>query len=276
MTSVIGAGTLAKMTSALGDPIQYQLPLGEESIPVNPLLGQQVQLRFLGEINCIHCGRKTNKSFNQGYCYPCFKTLAQCDMCIVSPEKCHYHLGTCREPQWGERFCMTDHIVYLANSSSPKVGITRISQIPTRWIDQGAIQALPLFRVKTRQQSGFVEDCLRQHVGDRTNWRNMLKGINEAVDLQALALELLVKTEPELAAMRSRFGLQAIQQLEAQPVQNLIYPVLEHPEKVKTHNLDKTPLVEGTLQGIKGQYWILDTGVINIRKYTAYRVELAA
>ena len=280
MSAILGAGALAKMTAALpanaDEPIQYHLPLGEASIPLNGLLGKPVQLRYLGAINCTHCGRKTKKSFSQGYCYPCFKKLPQCDLCIVSPEKCHYAQGTCREPTWGENFCMTDHIVYLANSSAPKVGITRVSQIPTRWIDQGAVQAMPLFRVSTRQQSGFVEDCLREHVGDKTNWRNMLKGVHQKVDLQALAAELVEKSSAGLTELQQRFGLQAIQLLDDQAVQELVYPVLEHPTKVTTHNFDKNPLVEGTLMGIKGQYWILDTGVINIRKFTAYQVELAA
>jgi len=276
MTSVLGVGSLSKMTSNLAQPIAYALPLGEESVPLNGFLGQPVQLRYLGQIFCTHCGRKTNKSFNQGYCYPCFKSLAQCDLCIMSPEKCHYHQGTCREPGWGETFCMTEHIVYLANSSAPKVGITRASQVPTRWIDQGAVAALPIMAVGTRQQSGFVEDCLRQHIADKTNWRNMLKGVTEEVDLVALAEELLDKTGAEITQLQQRFGIQAIQRLASAQVQELVYPVLEYPTKVKTHNFDKTPLVEGTLLGIKGQYWILDTGVINIRKFTAYQVELSA
>ena len=169
------AGHLQKMATNLSDRVEYQLPLDDVWLPLNNLLGSKISLQFVGEIHCTHCGRRSNKSFNQGYCYPCFKKLAQCDQCIVSPEKCHHHLGTCREPEWGDQFCMTDHIVYLANSSGAKVGITRASQLPTRWIDQGAVQALPILRVKTRYQSGRVEDILRQHVADKTNWRTMLK-----------------------------------------------------------------------------------------------------
>jgi len=122
--------------------VSYSLRLSEQEIPLNQFLGRQLQLQFQGVINCIHCNRKTNKSFNQGYCYPCFMRLAQCDSCIVSPEKCHFAAGTCREPEWGEQNCMIDHIVYLANTSGIKVGITRTSQVPTRWMDQGATQAL--------------------------------------------------------------------------------------------------------------------------------------
>ena len=186
----LGRGSLSKMAVRLGETAQYAFRLDEQEVPVNPLLGKRVRLEFLGAIHCTHCGRKTKKSFSQGYCYPCFTKLAQCDSCIVSPEKCHFDAGTCREPEWGERFCMTDHVVYLANSSGVKVGITRASQIPTRWLDQGASQALPIFRVATRQQSGLVEDLLRTQVADKTNWRALLKGDAVPVDLLAIREQL--------------------------------------------------------------------------------------
>ena len=138
-------GCLEKMAVDLADPVVYRLRVGEARVDLNPLLGQSLALRYSGRIQCVHCGNKTNKSFSQGYCYPCFIKLAQCDMCIVKPETCHYAAGTCREPDWGKQFCFQPHVVYLANSSGIKVGITRRSQIPTRWIDQGAVQALPVF-----------------------------------------------------------------------------------------------------------------------------------
>src|SRR5690606_39924851 len=125
------------------------------------------------------------------------------DLCIVSPERCHYEQGTCREPAWGEQFCMTDHIVYLANSSGLKVGITRASQIPTRWIDQRASQALPIMRVATRQQSGMVEGLLRGQVADKTNWRALLRGEPAPLDLPAGRDRLLA------GAREGREGLQA-------------------------------------------------------------------
>jgi hypothetical protein len=272
----LGRGALSKMSVRLEDPVQYGFRLGEAEIAVNPLIGKQLRLEFLGAIHCIHCGRKTKKSFSQGYCYPCFTKLAQCDSCIVSPEKCHFEQGTCREPEWGERFCMTDHVVYLANSSGIKVGITRASQVPTRWIDQGASQALPIVRVATRQQSGFVEDLLRSQVADRTNWRTMLKGEAPPLDLAAVRDELLDQLADGVRALQDRFGLQAIQPVtDIQPIE-ISYPVDAYPTKVVSFDLDKTPVVEGTLRGIKGQYLILDTGVINLRKYTAYQLAISA
>lgn len=272
--SELARGAAVKMRIELQEPARYGMRLGEEELPLNELLGQSLQLEYLGGINCIHCQRKTNKSFAQGYCWPCFGKLAQCDSCIMSPEKCHFDAGTCRESEWGEANCMVDHFVYLANSSSVKVGITRGTQLPTRWLDQGASQALPIFRVKTRQQSGFVEDALRAHVSDRTSWQAMLKGDPEPVDLPAQRDRLLKLCAAGLDALHERFGLQAIQPLEDAEVTDIRYPVLEYPKKVKSFNLDKEPLAEGTLLGIKGQYLIFDTGVINIRKYTGYQLVL--
>lgn len=255
-------------------PVQYQIPLDDQLVPLNDHLGQAIRIQHTGTIHCVHCGRRSNKSFNQGYCYPCFTKLAQCDICIVSPEKCHYDQGTCREPEWGEQHCMVDHIVYLANSSGIKVGITRKSQLPTRWIDQGAVQALPIFRVKTRQQSGMVEDMFRQHVADKTNWRTMLKGNITPVDLPVMRDALYEQCDQELQQLEERYGIQALQRIDDIAPVDIEYPVLEYPTKVTSHNMDKNPLVEGTLLGVKGQYLILDTGVINIRKYTAYHVEI--
>ncbi|ASL27175.1 DUF2797 domain-containing protein [Azotobacter chroococcum] len=272
----LARGALDKMAARLDAPVQYALRLGEAQVPVNPLIGQPLRLEYLGAIHCSHCGRRTAKSFGQGYCYPCFRKLPQCDSCIVSPEKCHHALGTCRDPAWGERFCMTEHVVYLANSSGVKVGITRASQVPTRWLDQGACQALPILRVATRQQSGLVEDLLRSQVADRTNWRALLKGEAAPVDLPAVREQLFDSCREGLEALQARFGLQAIQPLnDAEPVE-IRYPVESYPGKIVSLDLDKTPVVEGILQGIKGQYLIFDVGVINIRKYTAYQLAVSA
>lgn len=272
----LASGRIEKMVSELHDPVSYALPIGDARVDLNPLLGKTMQLKFEGSINCINCNRKTSKSFNQGYCFPCFQKLAACDSCIISPEKCHFAQGTCREPEWAQRHCMVEHIVYLANSSDLKVGITRASQVPTRWIDQGAIQALPVFRVGTRQQSGFVEDALRMYVADKTAWQKMLKGAGGEIDLCAERDRLLALVGNKLDELQQQFGLQAIQAIDDAAPTSIRYPVLEYPTKIVAFNLDKNPLVEGTLLGIKGQYLMLDTGVINIRKFTAYNLTVSA
>jgi len=268
----VARGALSKMATQLDAPVQYAFRLGDEQIAVNPMIGKTVRLEFLGAIHCSHCGRKTKTSFSQGYCYPCMQKLAQCDLCIMSPERCHYDAGTCRDPGWGEQFCMTDHVVYLANSSGIKVGITRATQIPTRWIDQGATQALPIMRVSTRQQSGFVEDLLRSQVADKTNWRALLKGDAAPVDLLHVREQIFDACAGGITTLQERFGLQAVQPLNEQSVVEIRYPIEGYPAKITSFNLDKNPVAEGTLLGIKGQYLMFDTGVINIRKYTAYQI----
>lgn len=269
------SGNLRKMTTKLAAPVNYWLPVGEELVAMNPYIGQNFSLNFEGEINCIACGRKTNKSFNQGYCFPCMRSLAECDMCIVKPEQCHFHKGTCRDEQWALDHCMQDHIVYLANSSGVKVGITRQSQVPTRWMDQGAVAALPIFRAKNRYMSGLLEMILKQHVADKTDWRKMLKGINGEIDLAQTRDQLVAECGAELAQMKQHHGEDAFSPIDQGQVTNIEYPVQHYPEKISSLNFDKNPEVSGILQGIKGQYLIFDNGVINIRKFAGYKVSVA-
>jgi hypothetical protein len=193
----------------------------------------------------------------------------------MKPETCHYEAGTCREPLWGEEFCFQSHIVYLANSSGIKVGITRQTQIPTRWIDQGAVLALPIFKVQSRHISGLVEIAIAKHVSDKTSWQQMLKSKAEPIDLVAKRDELIAVCKAELDEITRRFGPKAIELLGDEPVVDIHFPVDSYPVKVKSFNLDKDAQVSGMLQGIKGQYLLLDTGVINIRKFAGYEVEFA-
>ena len=266
------SGALAKMPVVHDDTVQYHLPLGDSLVHLNPHLGNTITLTFLGEINCIHCKKKTKKSFSQGYCYPCFKRLARCDQCIIKPELCHYHEGTCREPQWGEQHCMKPHIIYLANSSGLKVGITRQTQEPTRWIDQGAIQAIPLFKVGKRLDSGAIEVALKQFVSDKTNWRKMLKNDVCTQDMVQARDQLLDKSEQILKPV-----LEQISDYEPMVDSDTLafnYPVIRYPEKVSSLSFDKQSVISGTLMGIKGQYLLLSTGVLNIRKFSGYHVEV--
>jgi len=273
--SLIAKGTLNKMRASLDGDVHYRLPVGDELVDLKPFIGQSITLTHTGNIFCSSCGKKTKKSYSQGHCFVCMKKLASCDMCIMKPETCHYDQGTCREPQWGEENCMVDHFVYLSNTSSLKVGITRHTQIPTRWIDQGATQGLPIFKVKTRYISGLIEVELAKHIADKTNWRTLLKGDGEPIDLAQRFEELLPLVEEKIAQIKAQFGDDAIEVLSNE-ITPISYPVLEHPVKITSHNFDKNPEVTGTLQGIKGQYMIFDTGVINIRKFTSYEVEVSA
>jgi hypothetical protein len=193
----------------------------------------------------------------------------------MKPETCHHHNGTCRDPGWAKSHCMQDHIVYLANSSGIKVGITRGTQIPTRWIDQGAMQAIPVYRVKNRLHSGLLEITIKKQVSDRTDWRKLLKGEPERVDMVSLRDTIRSNASKELKLLRQMNSGLEWEELDDDPIE-LSYPVNHYPEKVTSLNFDKTPEISGVLNGIKGQYLLLDCGVLNIRKFTGYEVQVSS
>ncbi len=249
-------------------PVNYQILLGEVRFDLNPLIGQEVNIEFSGAIHCVHCGKKTKKSYSQGYCFPCSLKLAECDLCILRPETCHYDKGTCREPAWGEANCLQPHVVYLANSSGIKVGITRRSQVPFRWMDQGATQALPILEVKNRKTSGLIEVILKQHISDKTDWRKMLKGPAAELNLIEWKNKLLGEVKNELTGLD--FTVLDV------PEYRFEYPVMMYPEKVSSLGLDKNPSIKSKLVGIKGQYLIFESGVFNVRAHTGYDVTIEA
>lgn len=266
-------GRLEKMLTHHEMPVRYELVLNQKYITLNNLVGQSITIQHTGILFCLHCNSSMKKSFNQGYCYPCFSRLAQCDLCIMKPETCHHAEGTCRDNVWAEEFCFKSHIVYLANTSGLKVGITRHTQIPTRWIDQGAIQALPIFQVSSRHLAGQIEVLMARYVSDKTQWQRMLKHQIEPIDLVNQRDRLLAICENELNALTQANG-NAIEFLNHEKVVNLNYPINVAPLKVTALNLDKTPLISGILQGIKGQYLLLDKGVLNVRKFGGYEIKL--
>lgn len=268
-------GNIDKMRTELIDgKAHYYFVQSDKETYLNPHIGKSIRLSFANEINCSSCGKLTKKSYGGGYCYPCTLKLAECDMCILKPEQCHFHLGTCREPKWGEEHCMIDHFVYLANSSGLKVGITRYTQIPTRFIDQGAVEALPIIRVKTRYHSGLVEKLLSSELKDKTDWRKMLKGEKVDLSLEEMRDEVFENFASDLDALENKYSGLSLEFLERESIINIDYPVLKYPEKVASMSFDKTSVIEGRLEGIKGQYLIFDKGVINIRNHTGYKVKL--
>jgi hypothetical protein len=263
--------TVQTSTGAMAAGVEYSLVLDPFESPFSQLVGNSIELEWTGRITCVGCGVKTNKSFAQGHCYKCFSTKASCDMCMMKPETCHYHLGTCREPDWAEKVCFNAHIVYLANSSGLKVGITRHNQMPTRWLDQGATQAIPIFQTQSRFLSGVVEIMLAQHMSDKTDWRKLLKGEAQPLDLIQIRDDIFNRYEADLLKLQHAYPEQ-IELLQQEVMREFIYPVEKYPVKVSTHNFDKTPIIKGHLNGIKGQYLILDTGVLNIRKFSGYEL----
>lgn len=271
-------GQLSKMAVAGADPVQYTFMLQQNGsaisdLPViNTLLGKNITMHFTGNINCIACKRKIPKTYQQGYCFPCTRKLAICDFCILKPDACHFHKGTCREPEWGLANCFIPHIVYLANSSGIKVGLTKEVHVPSRWIDQGATQALPILRVQSRWQAGLLESAFAKVINDKTDWRKMLRGANNTEDLLTKRNQLFSQFAPQIQQIAGNFKFGEIELLTAEKLYNFNYPVLEYPEKINVLSFDKTPDISDVLLGIRGQYLLLASGVINLRKHTGYEV----
>ena len=258
-------GILKKPQTKLKEQkIYYSLPLGDEVLNLNERLGQKITFTWTQKVQCIYCQRPIKKTYNQGYCYPCFLNLPQCDLCIVKPELCHFEQGTCRDSNWGEQHCIIPHTVYLSYASGVKVGITRAYQKEQRWIDQGAIYALEIGKVSSRLLSGRVEVAFKKQVADKTNWRKMLQKPQEKVDLLQRWKELQYLWPKEIPNLLSK--------LEA-PLE-FQYPVLQYPLKIVSHNLEKEASFSSVLQGIKGTYLIFSDRVINLRKYAGYEVEI--
>jgi hypothetical protein len=261
---MIFEGIVTKLRSELASPVRYFLG----GVELNDFIGRTITLSSLPEKRCIHCDRAIKKTFGQGFCFPCFRSLARCDTCIVRPELCHFHKGTCREPGWGEEHCLIDHTIYLAATTSIKIGITRSHQRETRWIDQGALSALELGRVPERLQAGLIEVELKKHFSDKTNWRDLLVGKEVALDLAAEKGRIR-DMFPDL------FSHHAGEYSARMEPTYIEYPVQEYLPKARSVNLDKTPEIRGELTGIRGQYLLLDGGGINVRKYQGYIWKLA-
>lgn len=260
------SGNISKMRSEYGKPVLYFLPIGDQEIAANELLGKNIRMSFNGQINCIACGKKTKTSFNQGFCYSCLQTSPEASETIMRPELSKAHLGIARDMDWAREHDLIEHVVYLALSSDLKVGVTRHHQVPTRWIDQGASSAIELCRTPNRHIAGITEVWLKKYFTDKTNWQAMLKNqVAEGVDLieeKKNALQLLTS---ELQRYYS----------SDDNIWELKYPVLNYPEKISSVTFDKISEIEGTLSGIKGQYLIFDDGrVLNIRKHNGYWIEM--
>lgn len=258
-------GLLHKMEVELADEVTYKLHLSE-SISLNDFLGKAIHLVWNGRIICPVCKSETKKSFGDGLCYSCFVTAPQAAECILRPELCTAHLGGGRDPEWEQQNHNQPHVVYLAASDIVKVGVTRSTQVPTRWIDQGASSAIKLAETPNRYEAGRLEVALKDFFTDRTNWQRMLKNeLDDSIDLIEEKWTLHDQLPSDLTEFFS----------EDDEIIEINYPVLEFPEKVKSLSFDKTKEISGKLMGIKGQYLIFEGGnVLNIRKHTGYEVAI--
>jgi hypothetical protein len=258
-------GVLTKMQTEFGNPIQYYLVFEDNFLNVNQLLGKVMAIDFVG-FQCLNC-RKKKKIFRQGFCYDCFYSSPAVGDWIMKPELSTAHLGIAdRDLAYEAKVQLQPHIVYLALSSEVKVGVTRKTQMPTRWIDQGANQAISIVEVPNRYLAGITEVALKNHYADKTNWRKMLTNTFEPADLIAERLKVadLIPTEVQDYLCKQKNDLYTMH-----------YPVLEYPTKVTSLSLDKTPHFRGKLIGIKGQYLLFEGGtVFNIRGSEGYSVKI--
>ena len=248
-------GVLTKMETEFSHPIQYYLVFENDFINMNQLLDKTIEMKFVKH-QCLNCGLD-KPIYRQGFCRNCFFEIPEAADWIMRPELSKAHLNIeDRDLEYEKKVQLQPHIVYLANSSNVKVGVTRKSQVPTRWIDQGAHEAIEIVEVPNRYLAGITEVALKDHVSDKTNWRTMLK--NEVVDENLVEWrERLKKYIPDEA--RDYF-------IETNTETNLEFPVLYYPEKPRSLNLEKEQSYTGILKGIKGQYIIFeDDTVFNIR-----------
>lgn len=257
-------GVLKKMLTEIGQPIQYYLVFESDFLNMNQLLDKTVSISFQ-RYQCMNCGLE-KKIFRMGYCYDCFYQVPQAADWVIRPELSKAHLGQeDRDLEYEKKMQLQPHIVYLANSSSVKVGVTRKSQVPTRWIDQGAHEAIEIVEVPNRYLAGLTEVALKDHVSDKTNWRAMLKNDIKDEDLVSWRSEL----EPFIPEEAKEYFIASNKET------NLEFPVLRYVGKPKSLNLEKTPYYEGVLKGIKGQYLMFeDDTVFNVRSNEGYVVAI--
>lgn len=258
-------GVLSKMQTEFGDPIQYYLVFENSFLNMNQVLNKELEINFEG-YQCLNCGKK-KKIYRQGFCYDCFYSSPAVGDWIMKPELSTAHLGIAdRDLEYEQQVQLQPHIVYLALSSEVKVGVTRKSQMPTRWIDQGASQAIPIVEVPNRYLAGITEVALKDHYTDKTNWRKMVQNDLAHADLVAerSKLQNLIPVE-----------VKEFYHLDKNDLYEMHFPVLNYPKKVNSLNLDKEPNFKGKLVGIKGQYLIFEDGtVFNVRSFEGYVVTL--
>ncbi|MFM6935693.1 MAG: DUF2797 domain-containing protein [Flavobacteriales bacterium] len=260
--------TLEKMHTKHEEIVQYFLPIQTETVCLNDFIGKEIHLRWTGIITCRSCQKKTKKSFGEGFCFTCFNQAAEASPCILHPELCEAHLGKGRDIEYELKHHNQTHFVYLAATDIVKVGVTRATQVPTRWIDQGANKAILLAEVPNRYLAGVIEVALKEFFADKTNWQNMLRNIqDDSIDL----VDEKWQVSEELPSDLTQYWI------ENDEIINFQYPVTAYPNKVQSLTFDKEPQISGKLIGIRGQYVYLDEQkVLNLRRHTGYEIEFSA
>jgi hypothetical protein len=248
-------GVLTKMQTELSHPIQYYLVFENDFININQLLNKTITLEFI-KYQCLNCGAD-KPIYRQGFDKKCFFEIPQAADWIMKPELSKAHLDQeDRDLSYEKKVQLQPHIVYLANSGNVKVGVTRKTQVPTRWIDQGAHEALEIAELPNRYLAGITEVALKAYVSDKTNWRTMLK--NDIADENLI--DWRSQLEPHIPEEAKPYFITNTTETR------LEFPVTKYPEKPKSLNLIKAQAFTGKLVGIKGQYLIFENDtVFNVR-----------
>jgi hypothetical protein len=274
--TTLWSGVVQKMRVDAQDTVSYALidatldATEPDRLALNERIGERLILRFDGQKSCVLCGRSVRKLYNQGACYPCLTTRPETDGCIVRPHECHFFEpdNPCRDEEFAFARCFQPHVLYVALTSGPKVGITRQTQVPTRWMDQGATEAIIVARMGSRREIGLAEHALAGEFADRTDWRRMLRGDAAQVNLTEFA--------DQVSQRLTELGLGVPLPSAQREHYRFSYPSSGAPEPLVSIKLDKTPEFQGQLMGIKGQYLLFDTGVINLRSHSGFHVEIDA
>ena len=249
------------MESQLNNPILYKMNIGENQIELNKLINTKIKIRFDNKIKCIECNKTIKKTFMQGYCYPCFISSPKTSDCIFKPHLCRAHIGDSKDMSWSQKNCLVEQYVYLSITSNLKVGVTRYSQIPTRWVDQGAHFAIKFAKTPNRYLAGLIELEISKYISDRTQWRKMILGQYDELDLIKEKNDL----QEYLPSKLKKYYL------NNEDIIELKYPIIKNLEKIKSFNIEKFKSIKKSLIGIKGQYLMFnDNHVLNVRKYSGY------
>lgn len=258
-------GVLNKMHTELQNPIQYYLVFQQAFLNMNQVINKTLVIKHTG-YECLNC-QKQKKIFRQGFCYDCFMSSPAVGDWIMRPELSTAHLDIQdRDLEYEKKVQLQPHVVYLAVASDLKIGVTRKTQIPTRWIDQGASFAVPVLEVPNRYLAGVTEVALKNHYTDKTNWRKMLQNQVLETDLQEAVLKSKILLPQETFEYFDTTSHDII---------TLTYPVEKYPTKINSLNLEKQAGYSGVLTGIKGQYLLFEDGtVFNVRSFEGYKVEL--
>lgn len=257
--------------------VGYDLLIDTDVLDLADYMGRGVVLRYSGAMHCWSCERSIRKAYGRAYCYDCFVSLARTDLCFVSPDRCHFTAGTCREPEWGAKVCMQPHTVYLANTSGPKIGITRKGRELRRWADQGAAMAMAIAQAPSRRAAGAMEAYFKGQLSDRTDWRKLVAGAGMPGNLSQLRDGLFEQRHEISSNDPSRIPVDEIdglQWVEEPVVTEFRYPVQMYSPAERLVLGVEQGVIKGNLCGAIGQFLLLSGGVFNVADHRAMDVEI--